>query len=171
MVIDDTDKRRCKVTKRIFKSHKVKDKKSGGYMNGQVIVFLFLVTPVVSIPVGFEFYMPDPALTAWRKQDEELRKKKVPKKDRPAQPERNKDYPTEQQLALRLVAQFRSRYPEIKVKLIVADALYGANNFMAEASKICGKVQVISQLRYNQIILFRDKKISVKDYFNKNTPV
>jgi hypothetical protein len=171
LVIDDTDKRRCKITKRIFKAHKVKDKKSGGYMNGQVIVFLFLVTPVVSIPVGFAFYMPDPALTAWRKQDEELREKKVPKKDRPAQPEKNEDYPTQQQLALRLVAQFKSRYPEIKVKLIVADALYGTNNFMAEASRICGNVQVISQLRYNQIILFRGKKMSVKDYFSKHPGV
>jgi len=114
LVIDDTDKRRCKITKRIFKAHKVKDKKSGGYMNGQEIVFLFLVTPVVSIPVGFEFYIPDPALTAWRKEDEELKNKKVPKKDRPTQPERNKDYPTKQQLALRLLVQFRSRYPEIR---------------------------------------------------------
>jgi len=136
-------------------------------MNGQEIVFLFLVTPVVSIPVGFEFYMPDPALTAWRKQDEALKKKKVPKKDRPAQPERSKDYPTKQQLALRLLMQFSSRYPEIKVKLIVADALYGTDDFMGEASKICGKVQVISQLRYNQIIRFRNKKMSVKDYFGK----
>jgi len=171
LTIDDTDKGRCKITKRIFKAHKVKDKKSGGYMNGQVIVFLFLVTPVVSIPVGFEFYMPDPALTAWRKQDEELKNKKVPKKDRPAEPERNKDYPTKQQLALRLLVQFRSRYPEIKVKLIVADALYGTDDFMAEASKICGKVQVISQLRYNQIILFRNKKMSVKEYFGKHPGV
>jgi hypothetical protein len=165
--IDDTDKRRCKITRRIFKAHKVKDKKSGGYMNGQEIIFLFLVTPVVSIPVGFEFYMPDPALTAWRKQDEELKKKKVPKKERPAQPERSKDYPTKQQLALRLLMQFRSRYPEIKVKLIVADALYGTDGFMTEASKIYGKVQVVSQLRYNQIIRFRNKKMTVMDYFSK----
>jgi hypothetical protein len=171
LAIDDTDKRRCKVTRRIFKAHKVKDKKSGGYMNGQEIVFLFLVTPVVSIPVGFEFYMPDPALTVWRRQDERLRKKKVPKKERPAQPERSKDYPTKQQLALRLLVRFRSSYPEIKVKLIVADALYGTDDFMAEASKIYDKVQVISQLRYNQVIRFRNKKMSVKDYFSKHSGV
>ncbi len=167
LVIDDTDKRRCKITKRIFRSHKVKDKKSDGYMNGQEIVVLFLVTPVVSIPVGFEFYMPDPALTAWRKQNDELKKKKVPKKERPAKPERSKDYPTKQQLALRLVRQFVSSYPEVKVKLTVADALYGTDDFMAEASKICGNVQVISQIRSNQVIRFRDKDMSVKDYFCK----
>lgn len=171
LVIDDTDKRRCKITKRIFKAHKIKDKKSGGYMNGQEIVFLFLVTPVVSMPVGFRFYMPDPALKSWRKQDDELKKKKVPKKVRPSQPERSKDYPTQQQLALMLLAQFRSSYPEIKIKLVVADALYGTDDFMGEASKTCGKVQVISQLRYNQIIRFRNKKMSVKDYFCKHSGV
>jgi len=171
LIIDDTDKRRCKITKRIFKAHKVKDKKSGGYMNGQVIVFLFLVTAVVSIPVGFRFYMPDPALTAWRKKDKELKKKKVPKGERPVRPERREDYPTKQQLGLMLLGRFKSCYPEIKVKLIMADALYGTDDFMAEASHIFGGVQVISQLRNNQIIRFRNKKMSIKDYFCKHPGV
>ena len=40
LVIDETDHRRAKRTKRIYKTHKQKDKKTGGYVNGQTIVFL-----------------------------------------------------------------------------------------------------------------------------------
>jgi hypothetical protein len=56
LVIDDSDKKRCKVTTRIFKAHKLKAKVSGGYINGQSIVLLLLVTPVITVPVGFAFY-------------------------------------------------------------------------------------------------------------------
>jgi hypothetical protein len=38
LVIDDSDKKRCKVTKRIFKAHTLNDKVSGGYIHGQRIV-------------------------------------------------------------------------------------------------------------------------------------
>lgn len=168
LAVDDTDKMRCKLTKRIFKAHKVKDKKSGGYINGQTIVLLLLITPIVIIPVGFSFYMPDPALTAWRKQEEELKKKKVPKKDQPAKPLRSKDYPTKQELALSLLEQFKSSHPEIKVKLIDADALYGTDDFVGKASKIFCGIQVISQMRSNQLIRFRNKAMSVEKYFAKH---
>ncbi len=167
LAIDDTDRRRCKITKRIFKTYKVKDKKSGGYINGQTIVLLLLITPIVTIPVGFSFYMPDPEITAWRKQDEELKKKRVPKKDRPARPAKNKDYPSKQEIALSLLDEFRSNHPEIKVKLIIADALYGTDDFVGKASKIFGGVQVISQLRSNQVIRFKNKTMSVEKYFSK----
>ena len=40
LVVDDSDKKRCKVTKRIFKAYKLYDKTSGGYLNGQTIVLL-----------------------------------------------------------------------------------------------------------------------------------
>src|SRR5205814_4583579 len=35
LLVDDSDKQRSKTTKRIFKTYKIKDKKSGGYINGQ----------------------------------------------------------------------------------------------------------------------------------------
>jgi hypothetical protein len=38
MVTDDSDHQRSKKTKRLFKAHKIKDKGSGGYINGQTIV-------------------------------------------------------------------------------------------------------------------------------------
>lgn len=167
LAIDDTDRRRCKITRRIFKTYKVKDKKSGGYINGQTIVLLLLITPIVTIPVGFSFYMPDPGITAWRKQEEELKKKRVPAKDRPARPAKNKDYPSKQEIALGLLDEFKSDHPEIKVKLILADALYGTDDFVGKASKIFGGVQVISQLRSNQVIRFGNKTMSVEKYFSK----
>jgi len=42
LVIDETNHRRAKKTKRIHKTHKQKYKKTGGYVNGQTIVFLLL---------------------------------------------------------------------------------------------------------------------------------
>ena len=45
LVTDDSDHKRSKGTKRIFKTHKLKDKSSGGYVNGQTIMLLLLVTP------------------------------------------------------------------------------------------------------------------------------
>ena len=53
--IDDTDKKRSKSTKRISNVHKIKDKGSGGYIMGQSLVFLVLITPKITIPVGFFF--------------------------------------------------------------------------------------------------------------------
>jgi len=63
LVIDDSDKGRSKVAPMIAWLHKLKDKSSGGFINGQNMVFLILVTPLITIPVGFSFYMPDPKLT------------------------------------------------------------------------------------------------------------
>lgn len=167
LVLDDTDKKRSKQTKRIYKSHKAKDKSTGGYFNGQSIVFLILVSPIVTIPVGFEFYMPDPGLTAWRKEDEKLKKQGLPKNKRPEEPERNEKYPTKQETGLNLLQQFRDHFSEIKIKCILADALYGDTNFVDKSSAIFDNIQVISKLRKNQNIRYRGKKMAIKEYFRK----
>jgi hypothetical protein len=167
LVIDDSDRKRSKSTSRIYRTHKIKDKTSGGYVNGQNMVVLLLVTPIVTIPVGFGFYMPDPALTSWYKQERELKKKKVPKKERPPKPSKNPDYPAKLEIALNLCQQFKQYHPEIKVKVILADALYGNDSFMDKASKIFGGVQVISQLRSNQLIRFKNTTMNAKCYFSK----
>jgi hypothetical protein len=52
-VVDDADNKRGKVTKRIFKAHKLTDKTSGGYINGQTLVLWWLVTPQVTINKNF----------------------------------------------------------------------------------------------------------------------
>jgi len=92
--LDDTERERSKNARLIHHLGKHKDKKSGGYFLGQSMVFLLLVTDKVSIPVGFEFYKMDPQLKAWQQQDAKLKKQGVKKKDRPAEPGRNPQYPT-----------------------------------------------------------------------------
>jgi hypothetical protein len=171
LVLDDSDRGRAKKTPRIFKSHKIKDKTSGGYINGQTIMMLMLVTPKITVPVGFSFYMPDPDLTAWEKADKRLAAKGIAKENRPAKPARNPEYPTKAEMAVTLLAQFQLNHPQIKVKVIDADALYGISQFMDSAAAIFGGVQVISQIRSNQIVRFRNKELSVEKYFDTHAGV
>jgi hypothetical protein len=166
LVLDESDRARSKRTKRIHKAHKQKHKASGGYVNGQTVVLLLLVTPSVTFPVGFAFYMPDPVLTAWVKEDKRLKKEGVAKKDRPVQPERDSLYPTKTQLALRLLQEFKNAHGDIKISAVLADALYGEAFFMDETSRIFDGAQVISQLRENQDIEYKGKKRNLKGYFN-----
>ena len=79
LVIDDTDNPRSKSAKALAHLYKLRDKESGGYLWGQSLVFLVLVTPKISIPVGFVFYQPAPELSAWYKQEKVLKKQGVPK--------------------------------------------------------------------------------------------
>ena len=110
--------------------------------------------------------MPDPALSAWRKNDNKLKKQGVPKKLRPTEPERDPNYPTIPQIALSLLEQFNKKHPEIRVRCILADALYGTAEFIDQASSIFGGIQVISQIRSNQIVRFRGKEWSAEHFFS-----
>jgi hypothetical protein len=170
LVTDDSDHRRSKKTPKLHKTHKIKDKGTGGYINGQNIVILMLVTSKVSLPVGFEFYEPDPAKQAWVKKDKQLKAQGVAKQDRPKAPVENSRYPSKSQLVLRLMKQFRHHH-QILVKAIVADALYGQADLMDAASELLGGVQVISQLRHNQNIHFRTQIQSLAHYFEKHPGV
>lgn len=167
LCLDDSDKRRSKVTQKIAYVHKLKDKASGGFIRGQSVIFLLLITPKVTIPVGFAFYMPDPALTAWKKEDKRLKQAGVPANERPPKPAQNANYPTKQDLALGLLKHFREAHRSIRIKCVLADALYGSGKFLKKASNLFGGVQVISQLRNNQNVRFRGKKYSVEQYFTK----
>jgi hypothetical protein len=60
LVIDDTDNPRSKSAKALAYLYKLRDKESGGYLWGQSLVFLVLVTPKISMPVGVGFYQPAP---------------------------------------------------------------------------------------------------------------
>lgn len=170
LVLDESDRSRSKRTQRIHKVHKQKHKASGGYVNGQSVVLLVLVTPSVTLPVGFAFYMPDPVLTAWTQEDKRLKKQGMSKNDRPVRPERNCAYATKTQLALGLLQAFKAAHGTIKIKAVLADALYGEAAFMDEASRIVDGTQVISQLRENQTIEYRGKKRNLKNYFNTINP-
>src|SRR4029434_3833476 len=116
------------------------------------LVFLVLVTPKMSLPVGFVFYQPAPELSAWYKQAKGLKKQGVPPKQRPPKPTPNAQYPTEQPRVLRLLAACEDHHPAIRVHCIAADALYGTGAFVDEASALFGGVQVLSQIRSNQHI-------------------
>ncbi|MGZ8908428.1 MAG: transposase, partial [Methylococcaceae bacterium] len=166
LVLDESDRARSKRTKRIHKVLKPKHKASGGYVNGQTVVLLLLVTQSVTVPVGFAFYMPDPALTVWAKEDKRFKKAGVVKKERPVRPVRSRLYPTKAQLALHLLQAFKDAHGDIKIKAVLADALYGETVFMDEAARIFDGAQVISQLRENQNIGYKGKKRNLKDYFN-----
>lgn len=124
LVLDDSDRARSKNTKQIHKVHKLKDKKTNGYVMGQNLVFLVLVTPKLTIPVGFAFYEPDPAKKVWKLEDKRLKSQGFAKKDRPKEPKRNRLYPTKQELAIKLLKEFALAFPKIYVQCVLADALY-----------------------------------------------
>lgn len=170
LATDDSDHRRSKRTPQLFRTHKIKDKGSGGYMNGQNIVLLILVTPKVSLPVGFEIYQPDPAKQAWQKADKTLKQQGIAKKQRPVAPANHPDYPSKAQLALKLMRQFRQHHA-ITIKAVVADALYGQADLMDSAAAIFDGTQVISQLRHNQNIHFRNRIQSLSHYFKQHPGV
>ena len=65
LLIDDTDNARSKAAKALAHLYNLRDKESGGYVWGQSLVFLVLVTPKISLPVGCVFYQPAPELSAW----------------------------------------------------------------------------------------------------------
>jgi DDE superfamily endonuclease len=165
LVVDDTDNPRSKAAKKLAHLYKLRDKESGGYIWGQSLVFLLLVTPKISMPVGFVFYQPDPALSAWYQREKTLKKQKAPKAQRPPKPAPNPQYPTKQQLALRLLEAFKTHHPDIRVHCITADALYGTAPFVDAASALFGGVQVLSQIRSNQNIRIGKRDQHVADYF------
>ena len=92
-LLDDTDNARSKAAKALAHLYKLRDKESGGYVWGQSLVFLVLVTQI-SLPVGFVFYQPAPELSAWYKQVKVLKKQGVPPKQRPPKPTPHAQYPT-----------------------------------------------------------------------------
>ena len=164
--LDDTERERSKNAKHIYGLGKQKDKKSGGYFNGQSILVLLLVTKKLSIPVGFAFYRMDPVLRAWNKEDKRLKSKGVKKKHRPKEPVRDKAYPTKNELGLSLLRSFKEDFSEIKIRAIKADALFGTASFVDGGATIYANSQVISQIRSNQRVLINGKEYEVEKYFN-----
>ena len=165
LVIDDTDNPRSKSSKALAHLYKLRDKERGGSVWGQSLVFLVLVTPKISIPVGFTFYQPAPELSAWDKKEKALKKQGVAKQQRLPTPAPNPHYPTKQDLALRLLAQCKAQHPDCRVHCITADALYGTAPFVDGASAMFGGVQVISQIRSNQKVRVQKRAQHVADSF------
>ncbi len=150
LVIDDTDNQRSKAAKALAHLYKRRDKESGGSLGGQSLVFLVVVTPKISIPVGFVFSQPAPELRAWDTQEKTLKKQDVPPKQRPPKPAPNPQYPTKQQRALRLLEECKGPHPDIRIHCIMADALSGTAPFVESASALCSGVPVLSHIRSKQ---------------------
>jgi hypothetical protein len=165
LVIDDTDNPRSKSAKALAYLYKLRDKESGGYLWGQSLVFLLLVTPKISMPVGVVFYQPAPEISAWYKTDKALKKQGVPTKQRPRKPAPNPHYPTKEQLALRLLAAFKAQHPAVRIHSVMADALYGTATFVDGASALFSGVQVLSQIRSNQNIRVGKRDQHIADFF------
>ena len=172
LMFDDTDKQRTKTTVKIPNAHKVKDKATGGYFNGQELVFMVLVTDKVTFPIDFRFYVPDPVLSLWRKNDKKLKIKGIKAKERPKAPQPNHaEYPRKQDLALSMLKAFVGAFPDFNIKGVLADALYGTGHFMDSASAITGGAQIVSQLRANQCIASKNSKTSLARYFSRQSGV
>lgn len=167
LVLDDSEKKRAKQTKRIYKAHKVKEKKSGGFINGQSFVLLLLVTRTVTIPVGFDFYMPDPELTAWTKEEKRLKAQGISKKNRPARPKKSPTYPTIPEIAVQLLTKFHTAFPGVDIQCVLADNLYGTDTFMEQASAVFGGIQIISKLKKSQNLRFQGHKMKMATFFTR----
>jgi hypothetical protein len=165
LVGDDSDHQRAKVTKRIFAAHKIFDKKTGGWFNGQTVVVLYLVTAKVSFAVGFAFYQPDPVIAAWKIADEALKKQGVKKAARPAKPAPNPVYPSKLDLLIQLLQAFAFYHPTVRVKVVLADAFYGSAAWMNRVRAQWPQTQVISQLQKTQKVRFRQREMTVAHYF------
>src|SRR5262249_31908017 len=136
LVIDDTDNARSKAATKLAYRSKLRDKARGGSLWGQSLVFLLLVTPTISMPVGFVFSQPAPELSAWYRREKARKKHKAPKAQRPPTPAPNPAYPTKQHLALRLLAACKANHPDIRVHCLTADALYETASFVDAASAL-----------------------------------
>ncbi len=164
LVIDDKDHTRSKNVSKIHGTHKLKDKKTGGFCLGQNIVMLYLVTPYFCLPISFSFYVPDPDISAWIR-EKKLRKKQGRTKGFRRAPERSAKHPKKYEIALDLLKEFAKEFPDFTVHNILADALYGNNKFMSHVKEVFPGSQIVSQIRSNQIIYFRGKKMAVSKYF------
>jgi hypothetical protein len=65
LVIDDPDHKRSKAAHTLAHLSKRRDKESGGYVGGQSLLFLLVVTPTLTLPGGVTFDQPAPEWSAW----------------------------------------------------------------------------------------------------------
>ena len=64
-----------------------------------------------------------------------------------------------------------SAFAEVRIKGVLADALYGTGEFMEKASAITGGAQVVSQLRSVQKVASRNSEATVREYFARQKGV
>src|SRR5262249_49376747 len=123
LMIDDTDNARSKAAKALAHLYKLRDKDSGGYVWGQSLVFLVLVTPKISLPVGFVFSQPAPARSAWYTQAKVLKKQGIPPQHRTPTSSAGAQFHPKPHLAPGFLAGFKPPHPAVGVLCMAADSL------------------------------------------------
>ena len=164
-IIDDTDNARSQSAKALAPLSKLRDKESGGDLWGPSLGCLVLVPPPMSIPGGCVFYEPAPARRAWYKQAKRLKQQGVPPTQRPPTPTPHAPSPTQQHLALRLLAAVKAHHPAIRVHGIAAEALYGPGACVEAASARFEGGQVLAPIRRTQPMRVGQRAQPVADYF------
>lgn len=179
LLVDDTFRPRSKIIKKIFGVFKALDKKTGGFFLSQNIVFIAIVTPIFTIPIGFRFYRPDPKHSAWKSKDKKLKRKGIAKKNRPKEPKYNYlRYPTKNQIAIKLLKKAKTllskiekkQKKSIKVVSVLADAAYLSKKVSAEIKNIFPKCQFVSQLKKSQICWNKNGVRKTLDEYFSNLP-
>ena len=172
LIVDDTDRPRSKIIKKIAFVFKSFNKKTGGYFNCQNLVFLVLVTDKITLPVGFKFYTPCPKISAWTKKDKEIRK--LRKKDksivRPIKPERSLENPKRIELSSQLISNFKKNFKEINIISCSFDAAYGFNSHLRAVETILPKSLIVSEFACNTKVTDKRRTAAVKNYF-KSIPI
>jgi len=183
LVVNDTDRPRSKIIKKLYGVFKTFDKKTGGYFQAQNIVFVLVVTKVFTFPIAFKFFRPDPVYSAWLKEVRKLRKKKVPKEQLPADPIRDhQTYPTRTEIAASLLLQVQKflagitvlvhgQPTKIRIATISADVAYFSNALKNEVRRLFNKALFVSQLKRNQLVCDRRGVYqTIETYFAHRAP-
>jgi hypothetical protein len=165
LVVDESDQQRAKSAKKSASLHDLRDHGSGGGILGQRLVLLLVVTPKLPSPLGVAFYLPAPERTAWYTPERILNQQGLPRKPRPPNPPSNPHDPTQQALALRVLAHCQTPHPALHGHGLSADALSGSAALMDGASALFGGVQVSSQLRSHQRVRVHKRERPVADDF------
>jgi hypothetical protein len=99
LVMADTANKRAQAAQALAHLDQRRDKERGGSLWGQSLVFLVLVTPTISLPMGLAFSQPAPECSAWDKKAKALQKQGVATPQRPPTPPAHPAYPTTPPLA------------------------------------------------------------------------
>ena len=166
LVVDDKDISRSKNAKKIFRLHKMKDKKTGGYILGQNIVMIYFVSNKVSIPVSFAYYAPNPEIQKWNAKIKKLKQSKAHKSTFPPKPQLSCKYPKKYELAAQLLQKFNKEFPDIKIKAVLADCLFGNRNFINSIESLWKNIQIITKIKKSQNLFRGNKKYSCEAHAN-----
>jgi hypothetical protein len=188
LVVDDSERPRSKIIKTLFGVFKTFDKKTGGYLLAQNIVFVLVVTRVFSFPIAFAFFRPDPAYSAWRRATRRLKRRGIARKDWPDELKRapvrdHEKYPTKIEIAARLLAQVQALFSsftimvqgqprKIRVVTVSADAAYFSKTLKKTVRQLFKRAQFVSQLKKSQLCWNRSgSSKTIEEYFSHQPPI